>query len=116
MKRFLLGLLATGAAAILGLGLASNASADPGGWAADPGASQTCVAVADEHRSVWAEPGTSDGAVGSVVAGRSYTAGCGLVEGDSYTACGSTTSLWAYVNYSGESWGYVPSSCVSWAS
>jgi hypothetical protein len=43
----------------------------------------------------------------------------GLCRGDagqSYTACGDTTEQWAYVNYAGDEWGYVPSACVTWAS
>ncbi|THV39688.1 hypothetical protein [Glycomyces buryatensis] len=122
MKRILLGLMATGAAAVLSVGVASSASAaesttgyDGSPWPSVE-AAQTCDAVADENRSVWAEPGTAAGTVGSVIAGRTYTASCGLVEGETYSACGATTSQWAYVNYSGDRWGYVPSACVSWAS
>lgn len=59
---------------------------------------------------------TAGGDVGSVIAGRTYDADCALVPGQSYTACGATTSLWAYVNYSGDKWGYVPSACLTWAS
>lgn len=84
--------------------------------AAGPEAAAVCSTVAEEHRAVWAEPGTSGGDVGSVIAGRTYDADCALVPGQSYTACGATTSLWAYVNYSGDEWGYVPSACLTWAS
>lgn len=84
--------------------------------AAESEAAAICAAVAEENRAVWAEPGTSGGDVGSVIAGRTYDADCALVPGQSYTACGATTSLWAYVNYSGDDWGYVPSTCVTWAS
>ncbi|GAB3224384.1 hypothetical protein GCM10027447_12940 [Glycomyces halotolerans] len=115
MKRILMALMALAAAAAFSTTFAASAGAAPatGGTAE---AAATCTAVAEENRAVWAEPGLSGGTVGSVVAGRAYTAACGLVEGESYYACGSATSLWAYVNYSGDRWGYLPSTCLSWAS
>lgn len=111
MKRFLMALAALGAGLALSATFATSASAAP-----DSGTAAACSAVADENRSVWAGPGTSEGTVGSVAAGQTYTAECSTVEGETYTACGSTTNLWAYVNHSGDEWGYVPNSCLSWAS
>ncbi|GAB3645883.1 hypothetical protein [Glycomyces tarimensis] len=111
MKRILMALMTLGAAVALSTALASPASAAP-----DLGAASTCWATAEENRAVWAEPGTSDGTVGSVIANQTYATECALVEGESYSACGSTTSLWAYVNYAADRWGYVPSSCVRSAS
>ncbi|MBO3735183.1 hypothetical protein [Glycomyces niveus] len=110
MKRMMMALMACAAATALTAGTAVAAQA------AAPEAAAICAAVADEHRAVWAQPGTSGGTVGSVVAGRIYDADCALVPGQSYTACGATTSQWAYVNYAGDDWGYVPSACVTWAS
>ncbi len=105
-------LMAVGAGLALSATFAAAASAAPGTDAA----AAACSAVAEENRSVWAAPGTGEGTVGAVVAGRTYTADCSLVEGESYTACGSTTSLWAHVNYAGDEWGYLPSTCLAWAS
>ncbi|MFG3341655.1 hypothetical protein [Glycomyces sp. NPDC048151] len=110
MKRMMMGFVGLAAAAAFTAGTASSVQA------AEPAATAICSAVADENRAVWAGPGTSGGTVGSVVANRTYDADCALVPGQSYTACGATTSQWAYVNYAGDEWGYVPSSCVTWAS
>ncbi len=109
-------LMALGAGLALSATFAASASAAPSASAETADATAACSAVAEENRSVWASPGTADGTVGAVVAGRTYTAECSLVEGESYTACGSTTDLWAYVNYAGDEWGYLPNSCLSWAS
>lgn len=106
----MMALMAFGAATAFTAGFAGTAQA------AGSEAAAVCSAVADEHRSVWAQPGTAGGEVGSVIAGRTYDADCALVPGQSYTACGATTSQWAFVNYSGDDWGYVPSSCLTWAS
>lgn len=106
----MMALLACAAATAFTAGTAAAAQA------ADAEATAICAAVADENRAVWTQPGTSGGAVGSVIAGRTYDADCALVPGQSYTACGATTSQWAYVNYAGDAWGYVPSACVTWAS
>ncbi|GAA2141245.1 hypothetical protein GALLR39Z86_04720 [Glycomyces algeriensis] len=103
-------LLACAAATAFTAGTAATAQA------ADVEAAAVCAAVADENRAVWAQPGTSGGSVGFVIAGRTYDADCALASGQSYTACGDTTSQWAYVNYAGDEWGYVPSACVTWAS
>jgi class 3 adenylate cyclase len=97
------------AAAFLTTGVAASAQA------AEPGAAAICSAVAEEHREVWAQPAVG-ASVGGVVAGRTYDADCALVPGGTYTVCGETTSQWARVNYSGDAWGYVPSSCLTWAS
>lgn len=110
VKRMMMALLACAAATAFTAGTAAAAQA------ADAEATAICAAVAEENRAVWAQPGTSGGAVGSVTAGRTYDADCALVPGQSYTACGATTSQWAYVNYAGDAWGYVPSACVTWAS
>jgi hypothetical protein len=101
-------LTAFAAAAMLSTGIAATAHA------ADPGAA-LCSTVAEEHREVWAQPAVG-ASVGSVIAGRTYYAYCTLVPGGTYTACGETTSHWARVNYSGDAWGFVPSSCLTWAS
>jgi hypothetical protein len=109
VKRMMMALMAFVAATAFTAGFAGAAQAAPE-------AAAVCAAVADENRAVWAGPGTAGGTVGSVVAGRSYDADCALVPGESSTACGGTTSDWAYVNYAGDDWGYVPSTCVTWAS
>lgn len=111
MKRIMMGLTALGAGLVLSATFAASASAAP-----DAEAAADCTAVADENRAVWAGPGTAEGTVGGVVAGRTYTADCALTEGETYTACGATDDLWAYVNHAGEEWGYLPSACLSWAS
>jgi hypothetical protein len=110
VKRMMMALMACAAATAFTAGTATAAQA------AKPAATAICSAVADENRAVWAEPGTSGGTVGSVVAGRTYDADCAVVPGGSYTACGGTTSEWAHVNYASDEWGYVPSTCVTWAS
>ncbi|WP_157930854.1 hypothetical protein [Glycomyces xiaoerkulensis] len=115
MKRILLTLIASIALVGTSTMIAGTAGAAPA-VESTTAATQTCTAVAIEHRAVWAEPGTASGTAGAVVAGDSYTAECGLVKGESYFACGSSTDLWAYVNHSGSRWGYVPSTCLSWAS
>jgi hypothetical protein len=78
-------------------------------------AAAVCSAVADENRAVWAQPATGP-TVGDVIAGRTYDADCALVPGATYTACGATTDQWAYINYAGDDWGYLPSTCLTWAS
>jgi hypothetical protein len=80
-----------------------------------PLATAVCTAVADENRAVWAQPATGP-TVGGVIAGRTYNAECALVPGATYTACGATTDHWAYINYAGDNWGYLPSTCLTWAS
>ncbi|MEU5871642.1 hypothetical protein AB0A73_08780 [Glycomyces sp. NPDC047369] len=110
MKRLTTAVAALAAAAAFTTGFAGAAQA------ADLGAAAVCSAVAVEHRSVWAGPGTATGEVGSVTAGSTYDADCALVPGASYTACGGTTDQWARVNYAGDDWGYLPSTCVVWAS
>lgn len=109
MKRMMTALAALAAAAALTTGFGAAAQAE------DAEAAAVCSAVAKEHRTVWAEPAVGD-AVGSVVAGRTYAADCALVPGGSYTACGGTTDQWAHVEYADDSWGYLPSTCLSWAS
>jgi hypothetical protein len=110
VKRMMTALAALAAAAALTAGFAGAAQAS------DAEAAAVCAAVADENRTVWAGPSASGSGVGSVVAGRTYDADCALVPGGTYTACGGTTSEWARVNYAGDSWGYLPSTCVTWAS
>lgn len=109
MKRMTMTFAALAAAAAFTAGFASPAQADTEAAAA-------CSAVATENRSVWAAPGTSEGTVGGVVAGRTYDADCSLTPGEAYTACGQTSDQWARVNYAGDAWGYLPSACLSWAS
>lgn len=109
MKRILTALAAVAAAAAFTTGFTATAQAE------DADAAAVCSTVAKEHRTVWAQPAVG-ASVGSVVAGRTYDADCALVPGGTYTACGATTDQWAYVNYYGDSWGYVPSTCVTWAS
>ncbi|MCD0442541.1 hypothetical protein LO763_02745 [Glycomyces sp. A-F 0318] len=109
MKRIMTALAALAAAAALTTGFAAAAQAD------DAEAAAVCSAVAKEHRSVWAGPAVGD-AVGSVAAGQAYDADCALVPGESYTACGATGDQWARVNYAGDSWGYLPGACLTWAS
>jgi hypothetical protein len=111
VKRIMMGLTAFGAGVALSTAFAASASA-----ATETEAAAECSAVAVENRSVWAAPGTGEGTVGGVIAGRTYTADCSLTEGESYTACGSTGDLWALVNHAGEEWGYLPSACLDWAS
>lgn len=120
MKRTLMALTAFAAAAAFTTGFATNAQAAPEAAqtlspAAASRASAICSAVADEHRAVWAQPATG-ATVGDVVAGRTYNAECALVPGATYTACGATTDQWAYINYAGDDWGYLPSTCLTWAS
>ncbi|MEU6857870.1 hypothetical protein AB0B28_03190 [Glycomyces sp. NPDC046736] len=108
MKRMTMTFAALAAAAAFTAGFASPAQADTEAAA--------CSAVATENRSVWAAPGTGEGTVGGVVAGRTYSADCSLTPGEAYTACGQTSDQWARVNFSGDAWGYLPSACLSWAS
>ena len=110
MKRMMTAFTALAAAAMFTTGFATAAQAS------ESAAAAVCSAVADENRAVWAEPAATGATVGSVVAGRTYDADCALVPGGTYTACGATSSQWAHVNYSGDSWGYLPSACLTWAS
>lgn len=108
VKRLMTAAAALAAAAAFTAGFATSANASE--------AAAVCQAVAEENRAVWAEPGTAGGTVGAVTAGSTYDADCALVPGASYTACGGTTDQWARVNYAGDDWGYLPSTCVTWAS
>lgn len=117
MKRTLMALTAFAAAAAFTTGFTGTAQAS--GPNAGPGESMetaaVCSAVAEENRAVWAQPATGP-TVGGVIAGRTYNADCALVPGGTYTACGATTDQWAYINYAGDDWGYLPSTCLTWAS
>ncbi|MFC4335336.1 SH3 domain-containing protein [Salininema proteolyticum] len=114
-KKKLLGILAAGAIAVLGVALPSAAQADP--TSGDDVSAQFCdkKVISSDGVNHRADRRLDATILGWIPNGTIVSAACDTFPGDRYTACGKTSTSWEQVGWNGN-YGWVADACLKYVS